>query len=142
MNDTAPRRMSSEECWQALREHEFGRLAFHLLDDVHMTPINYAVDGESLIFRTAEGNKLLGVVMHGSVAFEIDELRADEAWSVVVRGTARLLTGKEVHRAEQVPLRPWVGDEKHNIVEIVPEEVTGRRFMLSKPWEHILPVSD
>ena len=139
MNDTPPRAMSTEECWQALREHEFGRLAFHLLGDVHMTPINYAVDEDGLLFRTAEGNKLLGVVMHGSVAFEIDELTDDEAWSVVVRGKARLLEGDEEYRAERVPLRPWVGDDKHHVVEIVPEEVSGRRFRLSKPCEHILP---
>lgn len=139
MNDTPPRKMSAEECWQALREHEFARLAFHLLGEVHMTPINYAVDGESLLFRTAEGNKLLGVVMHGPVALEIDELTRDEAWSVVVRGTAVLLEGDEEYRAERVPLRPWVGDDKHHVVEILPEEVSGRRFTLSKPWEHIMP---
>lgn len=141
MNDTPPRKMSADECWQALREHEFGRLAFHLLGDVHMTPINYAVDGKTLLFQTAEGNKMLGVVMHGNVALEIDDLTDDEAWSVVVRGRARLLEGDEEYRVEQVPLRPWVGDDKFNVVEIVPEEVSGRRFTLSKPWEHMIPSS-
>lgn len=139
MNDTTPRTMSLEECWEALRGREFGRLAFHLLGDVHITPLNYAVDGETLLFRTAQGNKLLGVVMHGPVALEIDELTGDEAWSVVVRGSARVLEGQEAHRAEALPLRPWVGDDKEIVVEIAPEEVSGRRFRLSKPWEHILP---
>lgn len=139
MNDVPPRTMSTDECWQALREHEFGRLAFHLLGDVHITPINYAVDGGSVLFRTAQGNKLLGVVMHGPVALEIDELTDESAWSVVVRGQAQVLEGEESYRAEHLPLRPWVGDDKETVVQILPDEVSGRRFRLSKPWEHILP---
>lgn len=141
MNDTPPRTMSVGECWQALREHEFGRLAYHLLGEVHITPINYSVDGEALLFRTAQGNKLLSVLMHGPVALEIDELDAEEAWSVLARGHARVLEGADAGRAEQVPLRPWVGGEKEIVVRIVPEEVTGRRFRLSKPWEHMMPTS-
>ena len=44
-----------------------------------MTPINYAVEGGSLLFRTAEGNKLLSVVMGSDVAFEIDHYGGDSA---------------------------------------------------------------
>ena len=35
-------------------------------------PVNYAVDRETLIFRTAEGTKLLAMVVNPSVAFEVD----------------------------------------------------------------------
>lgn len=139
MSDHTPVKMSVAECWQALREHEFARLAYHLLGDVHLTPVNYAVDGETLLLRTAEGNKLLSVVMQGAVALEIDELGTDEAWSVVVRGTTRLLEGQEAYRADNVPLRPWVGDDKQHVVEITPVEVSGRRFRLSRPWQHMSP---
>ncbi|WP_338747959.1 pyridoxamine 5'-phosphate oxidase family protein [Janibacter alittae] len=141
MNDTPPRTMSAGECWQALREHEFGRLAYRLLGDVHITPINYAVDGDALLFRTAQGNKLLSAVMHEPVALEIDELGSEDAWSVVVRGRAEVLGETDAQRAEQVPLRPWVAGDKDSVVRIVAVEVTGRRFRLSKPWEHIVPTS-
>lgn len=130
-------RLSSQECWGLLRRHELGRLAFHLAGEVHITPVNYAVDGETILFRTAEGNKLLGVVMDSDVAFEIDGIGAHEAWSVVVRGSARVLEGQEAYRAESIPLRPWVGSDKHTVVEISADEVTGRRFALDKPREHI-----
>lgn len=129
--------LSAEQCWQMLRANEFGRLAFRLVDEVHITPINYAVDHATLLFRTAEGNKLLSVVMGSEVAFEIDEYDQDSARSVVVRGTPRLLGEDEAHRAENVPLRPWVGDDKYNVVEIMPETVTGRAFQLSRPWTHL-----
>ena len=61
--------LTSEQCWAMLGAEEFGRLAFRLVDEVHITPINYAVDGETLLFRTAEGSKLLGVVMGSDMAF-------------------------------------------------------------------------
>lgn len=129
--------LSAEECWNLLSANEFGRLAFRLVDEVHITPINYAVDHETLLFRTAEGSKLLSVVLGSEVAFEIDEYDEESARSVVVRGTPRLLGEDEAHRAENVPLRPWVGAYKYNVVEIVPENVTGRAFKLSRPWTHM-----
>lgn len=42
--------LTPEQCWEMLRGDEFGRLAFRLVDEVHITPINYAVDGQSLLF--------------------------------------------------------------------------------------------
>ena len=90
-------RLTQDECWDMLRAEEFGRLAFRLVDEVHITPINYAV----------------------------------------VRGSARKLDEDEEHRAENLPLRPWVGTPKYNVVEITPRVITGRAFHLSRPWLHL-----
>jgi nitroimidazol reductase NimA-like FMN-containing flavoprotein (pyridoxamine 5'-phosphate oxidase superfamily) len=129
-----------EECWSELRAQEFGRLAYVLGDEPGLVPLNYAVDvapgGPSLLFRTAGGSKLLGVVMNPRVVLEIDRYDEHEAVSVLVRGRARRLEEDEAHRAEQLPLRPWVATEKYEVVEIVPEEVSGRRFVLTRPWLH------
>ncbi len=138
MYDEVVTELTAEECWEMLRGEEFGRLAYRLVDELHITPINYAVDGGSLLFRTAEGNKLLAVAMGSEVAFEIDRYGEDSARSVVVRGTARLLPEDEAHRAESVPLRPWVPTLKYNVVEITPKVVSGRAFELSRPWLHLM----
>ena len=130
-------RLTEDECWQMLREEEFGRLAFRLVDEVHITPINYAVDHDTLLFRTAGGDKLLAVAMDSEVALEIDRYDDEHARSVVVRGSARKLDEDEEHRAENLPLRPWVGTLKYNVVEITPKVVTGRAFHLSRPWLHL-----
>lgn len=144
MNDESPVvEMTAEECWQMLREHEFGRLGFRLVDEQHITPINYAVDRdavgrESLLFRTAPGGKLLAVELGAEVAFEIDDFAGETAASVVARGHVRHLGEDEEHRVESLPLRPWVGAAgKYDVVEIVPFEVTGRRFALDRPWRHL-----
>jgi uncharacterized protein len=133
--------LDTEECWRLLRSHELARLAFRLVDEVHLVPINYAVDHDTLLFRSAEGEKLLGVVMHGEVVLEIDEHDDERARSVIVRGKARLLEEDEAHRADNIALRPWVGTLKYNVVEIVPREITGRSFVLSRPWTQYLPES-
>ena len=138
-------RMSTSECWDFLRRHELGRLAFHLADEVHIAAVNFAVDHDtvtdtrSLVFRTAEGSKLLGVVMDPDVAFEVDELSGETATSVVLRGRARRLEEDEEHRAEQLPLRPWVGTPKWNVVEITVTDISGRHFELARPWTHMIP---
>lgn len=132
-------RLTTDECWAMLEQQEFGRLAFHLGDEVHITPINYAVDNETLLFRTAEGSKLVGLVVNPDVAFEIDQFDEHHAASVIIRGTARLLEEDEAHRAENVPLRPWVPTLKYNVVEIHPTEMSGRRFELARPWLHLRP---
>lgn len=131
--------MTTDECWEMLRTHEFGRMAFHLGPEVHLTPINYAVDGQTLLFRTAPGSKLVGVMMNPDVVFEIDEFNEHDATSVIVRGVARRLDEDQEHRAEEVPLRPWVPTLKYEVVEIRPTEITGRRFLLSRPWLHMIP---
>ena len=133
-DDGVTRELTYDECWEALSGEEFGRLAFLLGDEINLVPINYAVDGETLLFRTAEGSKLLGVVMHPEVVFEIDRFSDEEALSVIIHGTARKLEEDEEHRAESVPLRPWVDTEKYNVVEIAPSRVTGRHFDLNRPW--------
>lgn len=138
MNDENPVSiLSDEECWEFLGSQEFGRLAFHLAEQVHITPINYAVDDGTLLFRTAEGSKLLAVVMNPDIAFEVDAYDDETAISVILRGSARLLEEDEAHRSENVPLRPWVPTLKYNVVEIRPTEISGRQFSLAKPWTHL-----
>jgi nitroimidazol reductase NimA-like FMN-containing flavoprotein (pyridoxamine 5'-phosphate oxidase superfamily) len=140
MDDDEPfTELTLEECWELLRRHELGRLAFHLADEVHITPVNYAVDEDTLLFRTAAGSKLLAVVMNSDVAFEIDEHDEHTARSVILRGRAELLDEYSAHRAENLPLRPWVENPKYNVVEITPTEISGRRFRLHRPWLHALP---
>ena len=123
--------LTPDECWETLREEEYGRHAYRLVDEVHITPINYLAVGGWLLFRTAEGNKLLSVVMGGEVAFEVDRFGEDSARSVVVRGTARLLPEDEAHRADDLPLRSWVSTLKYNVVEIEPQVISGRAFGLA-----------
>ena len=100
-------------------------------------PVNYTVDRDELLFRTAEGSKLLGVVINGNVAFEVEEVGAEVARTVVARGRARQLDEHEAHRIEQLPLHNWVPGERYDVVAIAPSSLTGREFPLVRPWTHL-----
>jgi len=130
--DEPVRELPAEDCWELLRDHEFGRVAFHLGPEVHLVPVNYAVDGGALLFRTSAGSKLVGVLMNPDVVFEIDDHDATGAVSVIVRGQARRLEEDQAHRADEVGLRPWVPTRKDEVVEIRPTEITGRAFWLER----------
>jgi nitroimidazol reductase NimA-like FMN-containing flavoprotein (pyridoxamine 5'-phosphate oxidase superfamily) len=124
--------LPEEEAWEFLRTHQLGRLAYHLVREVHIVPINYAVTEGRVVFRTAPGSKLLGIVMDEDVAFEVDEVGDDEATSVVVRGRAVLLRDREADEAQALPLRSWVPTDKDEVVAIDIREISGRSFRLDR----------
>ncbi|MFB9312715.1 pyridoxamine 5'-phosphate oxidase family protein [Nocardioides plantarum] len=125
--------LTAEQCWERIEHEELGRLAFRLVDEVHLVPINYVVQGRSLLFRTASGNKLLAAALHSDVAFEIDWHDDRAAWSVVARGRLRQLEEDEQHRLDDESRQPWVPTLKYDVIELVPEVVTGRTFVLRRP---------
>ena len=124
--------LTEDECWELLGAEEFGRLAYRLVDEVHLVPINYVADGRSLLFRTASGNKLLAAALHSEVALEIDWHDDLAAWSVVARGHMHRLPEDEAHRVDSLPLRAWLPTLKYDVVELRPDVVTGRRFVLQR----------
>jgi len=131
-NDLYPvRHLSEDECWELLISSSFGRLAMSISGEPDIYPVNFIAADRRLVFRTAEGTKLLELTVNDKVAFETDGIGRDEAWSVVVRGKARVLdTQHEIEAADQLPLRPLIPTLKYIYVEITPQVITGRRFQL------------
>ena len=131
-DDSPVRELTVEQCWDLLEDREFGRLAYRLVDEVHIVPLNYVADGRALLFRSASGNKLLAAALESDVAFEIDWYDDTSAWSVLARGRLRLLEEDEQHRADGLRLHPWVPTPKYDVIELLPEVVTGRAFRLQR----------
>lgn len=125
--------LTDDECWALLGKASVGRLAVTIADKPDIFPINYVVDGNCLLFKSAAGTKLAASVLLHHIAFEIDgyEPQQRTAWSVVVKGRAHLVENyEELFAAEDLPLFPWAAHPKPNFVRITPTEVTGRRFHL------------
>lgn len=123
--------LDATECWELLDATTVGRLAIAIAGKPDIFPINYVVDGESIVFRSAPGTKLAAAALLHDVAFEIDGYEAGErtAWSVVIKGKAHLIERMEdVYAADDLPLFPWVATPKPDIVRITPSDVSGRRF--------------
>ena len=121
--------LSDAECWARLAGHQLGRLVTNVGDVIDIFPVNYVVDDQTLLFRTAEGSKLVELTLNDRVLFEVDEYTEQEAWSVIVRGSAsRLETSAEVERADTLGLQPWIPTLKYNYVRITPTSLSGRAF--------------
>jgi nitroimidazol reductase NimA-like FMN-containing flavoprotein (pyridoxamine 5'-phosphate oxidase superfamily) len=125
--------LSREECWTLLARERVGRLAYRLVDEVHVVPVNYAVRGESLLVATGEGNKLLAAELQAEAAVEIDDLAGEEAWSVLARGRLEHLPEDATDELDDVVASSWLRTLKYDVVRLVPTAVSGRRFALRRP---------
>lgn len=122
--------LTDEQSWARLEATPIGRLITNVAGIIDVTPINFVVDDHSLVFRTAPGDKLAKLVINDEVVFEADEIGAETAWSVIVRGhAAPLELEEEIHRAEELPLRPFVPTLKPVFVRITPTSISGRAFV-------------
>ncbi len=133
--------LSVRECWALLRSTPVGRLATVVDGRPDIHPVNHLVDHGTVLFRTAEGTKLRAAVGH-DVAFEADGYNAEagQAWSVVVKGTAREI--RELDESLGVmllPLFPWQAGRKPRYVRIERAQVTGRRFVVTPASPTIHP---
>jgi nitroimidazol reductase NimA-like FMN-containing flavoprotein (pyridoxamine 5'-phosphate oxidase superfamily) len=125
------RTLSPAECFDLLEPGGIGRVGFNAADGIMMLPVNFAVSGKSIVFRTAP-DTLLAVYADGRVSFEADHL--DEAlragWSVLVHGHAHKVTDeREVKKLEdRTHLEPWAAGSRDVYVRIAPTRISGRRI--------------
>lgn len=125
-------RLDRGECVRLLSIEDVGRLAIIQADRPAIFPVNYALDGESIVFRTDPGTKLT-YGPRGAAAFEIDGLDRvrREAWSVVVNGHLEEITASDgdlLGRASALDVRPWAQGAKEFWMRLVPNTITGRRI--------------
>ncbi|MCL8026406.1 pyridoxamine 5'-phosphate oxidase family protein [Nocardioides bruguierae] len=116
--------MDAEECWRLIEGTQVGRLAWNAPDGPTVLPVNIAVDGTSITFRTASTSSLTAQVDDSPVALEVDAI--DEGyrtgWSVLVRGTASAsFDAGAVTSAE-----PWLEGARPVTVTVRPRSITGR----------------
>jgi nitroimidazol reductase NimA-like FMN-containing flavoprotein (pyridoxamine 5'-phosphate oxidase superfamily) len=131
--------LDDEQSWKLLEGTRHGRLVVSVAGDPDIFPVNYLTSGRKIYLRTAPGNKLAQLTINSTVLFETDGILSDEAWSVVLRGTARVLSNSaEITAVEELGLKSWVPTLKDFYVEIEPTSVTGRHFQLGEqPERHI-----
>lgn len=131
-NRTGLEVLGRDECLRLLEGQVIGRVAVADGGQPEIFPVNYVLDHEEIIFRTAPGTKFDAAVRNRPVAFEIDAADATyhAGWSVVVAGHAREITDPDrLTEVEALPLRPWAEGEKSHFVAIRTERVTGRRIV-------------
>jgi nitroimidazol reductase NimA-like FMN-containing flavoprotein (pyridoxamine 5'-phosphate oxidase superfamily) len=128
--------LTDEQSWHLLENTKHGRLVVSVAGEPDIFPVNYVTAERKVYLRTAPGNKLAQLTINSTVLFEADGIVSDEAWSVVLRGTARVLnTSAELEAVESLGLKTWVPTLKDFYVEIEPKSVSGRHFVFGEQPE-------
>ena len=128
--------LDEEQSWKLLEATKHGRLVVSVAGEPDIFPVNYVTSGRKVYLRTAPGNKLAQLTINSTVLFETDGVLSDEAWSVVLRGTARVLSSSaELAAVEELGLKSWVPTLKDFYVQIEPNSVSGRHFQLGEQPE-------
>ena len=126
------RAMGPEECRRLIQAGGVGRVAFRGASDVHIVPVNFVVDGDSIVFRTAPYSELGENGPGKRAAFEVDQLDTARrcGWSVVAKGRLHVISA----HPEVVALRldndpdPWADGVRRLYMRLPWRELTGRQL--------------
>lgn len=126
--------LSAEACSRLLATQGIGRLAVNAEHHPLVIPVNDAVDGTTIVIRTAPGTKL-AAADHADVTFEVDEIdrRTRSGWCALVRGVAEEVgpghRADLVARTEATGVQPWAPGGHGRWLRLIPTSVTGRRIV-------------
>ena len=128
--------LTKEQCEAHLAVGGVGRIVFLSPRGPVALPVNFEFTEGRVIFSTDE-SKAAAIEMQ-LVGFEVD--RVDEAmsegWSVMVTGRAhRIRDPEERDRLGSLDLAAWAGGDRHSLVGIEPEELTGRVIIHQTPLD-------
>ncbi len=124
--------LSPAECRELLEGGVVGRLAMATPVGPRIVPVNYAVHGDAIVFRTAPYSELSTYGWDTDLAFEVDHIDYDthSGWSVVAMGRACVVDDPdEVQRIRATwDPRPWAPGSRNLYVKVVWRELSGVRL--------------
>ncbi|RBY80789.1 pyridoxamine 5'-phosphate oxidase family protein [Blastococcus sp. TF02A-26] len=130
----------AEECYALLADHEVGRIGVIAEHHPLIIPVNYGMDGRTIVIRTHPGSTL-SAVEHANVTFEVDDIdrRTRTGWNVLVRGLAEEVGPRHraglVRRTHAAGVEPWAPGGHGSWLRIIPQSVSGRRIVRGQlPW--------
>lgn len=127
--------LPTDVCLRLLESVPVGRVSFSIGSEVVTLPVNHAVDGQEVVFRTDRGSKLSASYRQDLVAFEADDYDPETrtGWSVLIKGRAEVIReDSEIQRLRHLGLHPWVTAAEHPFwIRIRPTSITGRHTPLT-----------
>jgi nitroimidazol reductase NimA-like FMN-containing flavoprotein (pyridoxamine 5'-phosphate oxidase superfamily) len=124
--------LDEAECMALLAATPVGRVGIVLDGQPLVFPVNYVVDGHSIVVRTEVGALLSGASF-APVAFEIDSFdpALRSGWSVMIQGTGHDITDAidlTSEHLQTLEVIPWAPGTKPRLLRIDARTITGRRF--------------
>jgi nitroimidazol reductase NimA-like FMN-containing flavoprotein (pyridoxamine 5'-phosphate oxidase superfamily) len=131
-----PRELDHQTCLDLLASGVVGRVAMCTPDGPHIVPVNFALHGDSVVFRTAAYSALGTLGWKQRLALEIDHVDYErrEGWSVVATGMGEMVEDADELAAIQSlwDPRPWAGGARQLYIRLRWNSLTGRK--ISAGW--------
>ncbi len=118
-------------CWHLVAQEVVGRVAFIQNFELWILPVNSAVVGGRVVFRTSDDSMLRAAGDNSMVAFEADHTdRINETgWSVLVRGRLRDVTNDPDRGSwHELTVRPWAPGPRNRRMAIETAAISGRKI--------------
>ena len=128
-----------DACLDLLRTQPIARLGLSMDALPVVLPVNFVVHGDQIVIRTREGTKLDAALSRAVVAVEVDDYdtMSHTGWSVLVRGTSRVLDDPaEVGQARDLWLRPWADECADRWIAVSIDLISGRRIRPTYETHH------
>lgn len=127
--------LTQEQCEAHLAVGGVGRILMVSGRGPVAVPVNFEFTDRQIIFSTDE-SKAKRIEIEHFVGFEVDRIdqAMSEGWSVLVTGRGRRITDPEEHRRlASLDLEAWAGGDRHTLVALTADHVTGRVIIHESP---------
>ncbi len=118
--------LDQDTCWDLVRSQSVGRFAVNRREACPLVvPVNFVVDGETIVFRSGVGTKLNATQL-GRVALQVDEIDPlhHTGWSVLVEGLAHW----HYDEGDTVAVETWAPGDRPYVIRLTSKGITGRRI--------------
>ena len=123
------RHLTEDQCRTHLATGGVGRLLYTSDRGPVAIPVNFEFTEGQIVFSTDDSKAAHLEAVAEPVGFEIDQVdeRISEGWSVLATGTCRQVSDPaEVERLSSLDLESWAGGDRHTLVAMTVDEITGR----------------
>lgn len=128
---TGSENLSRHECLRLLASAQAGRIVYSHQALPAVEPVDFTVDGGSVVVRAGVESRLAKALQRAVVAFEADEYDAatGTGWSVTVVGESCAVDDPaQVERLSGLVPQHWALNGKDHFVRISVASVAGRRI--------------
>jgi len=123
--------LDEAECLSLLGSEPVGRIGLTASALPVVLPVNFVLEGRTIVFATEPGLKLDAARAHNVACLEVDgyDRWAHTGWSVLATGRLAVIEDPE-RRAEltRLPLHPWALPGARHFVTLEIELLSGRRI--------------
>lgn len=129
---TGLRILDEAECLALLSSVPVGRLVYTRGGLPVIRLVNFAVDHDTIVFATGDGDKYRAAERGDVVAFEVDAVDPERhlGWTVTAAGHLSVIDPDETERLRRVlPLRPWAPNRNDYLIRLAIETLEGRQLV-------------